>query len=142
MKIEGYRMAMPNDTSIDIHLVSEDYTKNHDDRLALSPAAGGEGDTGESTEAKTLKPREYTVELAGVNSDVIYGPWKNIFYSCYFILTGVHALHVVGGMIPITILLVQSLRGRILPANTEYVGLYWHFVDLVWIFLFPLLYLI
>ena len=43
---------------------------------------------------------------------------------------------------PLTILLLQSLRGRIFPNQTEYVGLYWHFVDLVWIFLFPLLYLI
>ena len=39
-------------------------------------------------------------------------------------------------------LLVHAGRGKLLPAHTEYVGLYWHFVDLVWIFLFPLLYLI
>ena len=84
----------------------------------------------------------YTIDAANINSDVIYGPWKNIFYSCYFILTGVHGLHVIGGMIPITILLVQATRGKIFPTHTEYVGLYWHFVDLVWIFLFPLLYLI
>ena len=42
----------------------------------------------------------------------------------------------------LAILLVHAIRGKILPAHTEYVGLYWHFVDLVWIFLFPLLYLI
>jgi heme/copper-type cytochrome/quinol oxidase subunit 3 len=45
-------------------------------------------------------------------------------------------------MIPLSILLIQSLRGKLFPRHTEYVGLYWHFVDLVWIFLFPLLYLI
>jgi len=50
--------------------------------------------------------------------------------------------HVVGGMIPLGILSIQALRGRIMPEATEYVGLYWHFVDLVWIFLFPLMYLI
>jgi cytochrome c oxidase subunit 3 len=54
----------------------------------------------------------------------------------------VHGIHVFGGIVALTILLAQALRGRILPAHTEYVGLYWHCVDLVWIFLFPLLYLI
>jgi heme/copper-type cytochrome/quinol oxidase subunit 3 len=54
----------------------------------------------------------------------------------------VHGLHVIGGMVPITILLIYALRGQLKPPATEYVGLYWHFVDLVWIFLFPLLYLI
>jgi heme/copper-type cytochrome/quinol oxidase subunit 3 len=49
---------------------------------------------------------------------------------------------VLAGMIPLTILLIQAIRGKIFSAHTEYVGLYWHFVDMVWIFLFPLLYLI
>jgi len=40
------------------------------------------------------------------------------------------------------LLLIQAIRGKMFPPHTEYVGLYWHFVDLVWIFLFPLLYLI
>jgi cytochrome c oxidase subunit 3 len=82
------------------------------------------------------------VDKARINSDVNYGPWKNNFFASYFTLTGVHGIHVLAGMIPLTILLVQSLRGKLFPNQTEYVGLYWHFVDLVWIFLFPLLYLI
>ena len=57
-------------------------------------------------------------------------------------MTGIHGLHVIGGIIPIGILLIQAMRGKIKAPATEYVGLYWHFVDLVWIFLFPLLYLI
>ena len=69
-------------------------------------------------------------------------PWKNIFYACYFTLTGVHGVHVLAGMIPIFLLMAQAIRGKLYPAHMEYVGLYWHFVDLVWIFLFPLLYLI
>jgi cytochrome c oxidase subunit 3 len=84
----------------------------------------------------------YTLESDDINKAVSYGPQKNIFYNCYFALTGVHGLHVVGGIIPLTMLLVHGLRGKILAPHTEYVGLYWHFVDLVWIFLFPLLYLI
>jgi cytochrome c oxidase subunit 3 len=74
--------------------------------------------------------------------DITYGPWKNIFYASYFTTTGVHAAHVLGGIIALSMLLIHALRGKILPPHTEYVGLYWHFVDLVWIFLFPLLYLI
>lgn len=71
-----------------------------------------------------------------------YGPWKNVFFASYFAATGVHGLHVVGGMIPLFILTIQALRGKYFAQHTEYVGLYWHFVDLVWIFLFPLMYLI
>ena len=82
------------------------------------------------------------VDKSRVNADTNYGPWKNNFFASYFTLTGVHGLHVVAGMVPLTILLLQSLRGRLFPGHTENVGLYWHFVDLVWIFLFPLLYLI
>ena len=71
-------------------------------------------------------------------------PSTNIFWSCYFTLTGFHALHVLGGIIFNLVVLGwtfkptiwQSLRHRL-----EYAGLYWHFVDIVWIFLFPLLYL-
>ena len=68
-----------------------------------------------------------------------------IFFSLYFAMTGMHALHMVVGLGLLAWLLVLALRGRFSPAyNTpvEIVGLYWHFVDIVWIFLFPLLYLI
>jgi len=73
---------------------------------------------------------------------VSYGPWKNLFFASYFAATGVHGLHIIGGMIPLSMLAIQAMRGRLFPAGTEYIGLYWHFVDLVWIFLFPLMYLI
>ncbi len=72
-------------------------------------------------------------------------PFGNLWASCYFAMTGFHALHVFGGLVIFTILLFMGLRGKIGPqhANTlELVGLYWHFVDIVWIFLFPLLYLV
>ncbi len=84
---------------------------------------------------------EFTLP-ATISQDITYGPWKNVFFASYFTTTGVHGIHVLGGMIALAILLVHSLRGKVMPAHTEYVGLYWHFVDLVWIFLFPLLYLI
>ncbi|MGH2627121.1 MAG: cytochrome c oxidase subunit 3 family protein [Anaerolineales bacterium] len=68
-----------------------------------------------------------------------------IFYSLYFGMTGLHALHMVIGIGVLAALLWPAWKGRYTPEyNTpiENVGLYWHFVDIVWIFLFPLLYLI
>jgi cytochrome c oxidase subunit III len=68
-----------------------------------------------------------------------------LFFSLYFGMTGLHALHMIVGVGLLLYLIVESLRGRFTPLyNTpvENIGLYWHFVDIVWIFLFPLLYLI
>ena len=74
-------------------------------------------------------------------------PSTNNFYAIYFTLTGLHGLHVIGGILVNTYLLFpgsvlwkkdpEQFTGRV-----ECAGLYWHFVDLVWIFLFPVLYLL
>lgn len=68
-----------------------------------------------------------------------------ILFFLYFCMTGMHALHMVVGLGLLSYLLIQAYR-RIFHANyfapVEMIGLYWHFVDIVWIFLFPLLYLI
>ncbi len=61
--------------------------------------------------------------------------------STYFLLTGFHALHVVVGLIVFVILLLFVKMDASGAGILENTGLYWHFVDLVWIFLFPLLYL-
>lgn len=69
----------------------------------------------------------------------------HIFFNAYFMLTGLHGVHVLVGMGVISWLLVGALRGRFGPGYFTPVdlgGLYWHLVDLIWIFLFPLLYLI
>jgi len=68
-----------------------------------------------------------------------------IFFSIYFVLTGLHALHMIIGLGIMTWMLIWTKKGVISPdyyAPIEIAGLYWHFVDIVWIFLFPLLYLI
>jgi cytochrome c oxidase subunit 3 len=72
---------------------------------------------------------------------------KNLgpFFGIYFCLTGLHGFHVICGIIAITWLLVRSLKGHFSAEYVEpvdCVGLYWHLVDLIWIYLFPLLYLI
>jgi len=68
-----------------------------------------------------------------------------LFFSFYFMMTGIHAFHVIVGMCLITWMIIRIRRGEITPAfytPVELVGFYWHFVDIVWIYLFPLLYLL
>ena len=67
-------------------------------------------------------------------------PGGNLWASTYFLVTGFHAIHVIVGLIAFSLLLTTTL-GVAKAGVIENVGLYWHFVDLVWIFLFPLLYL-
>lgn len=69
----------------------------------------------------------------------------SIFFQIYYVMTGLHGIHVVVGMGLITWILIKSIGGAFSPAYytpVDLVGLYWHLVDLIWIFLFPLLYLI
>jgi cytochrome c oxidase subunit 3 len=69
----------------------------------------------------------------------------NLWASCYFVMTGFHALHVIGGLVIFVLILLMAWRGnfhRRHEGMVELTGLYWHFVDIVWIFLFPLLYLV
>jgi cytochrome c oxidase subunit 3 len=68
-----------------------------------------------------------------------------IFFSFYFAMTGMHAVHMIIGIGLLTVLIFKARRGRFSAAYytpVELTGLYWHFVDIVWIFLFPLLYLL
>ena len=74
-----------------------------------------------------------------------YATNAQIFFSIYFVLTGLHALHMIVGLGLMTWMFIWVKKGVIDTqyfAPIEIVGLYWHFVDIVWIFLFPLLYLI
>lgn len=87
-----------------------------------------------------VKSIEYGLKLShGI------GPWTGPFYSFYFGMTGIHAIHVIAGIIPLTVILLKSKDGRLCQDGNNTVecfGLYWHFVDLAWIFLFPLLYML
>lgn len=82
-----------------------------------------------------VKSYEYSHELAAG-----FTPVTNLFWSFYYLLTGLHGLHVVAGMVAMGIIARNTRRGGP-AAQVEYVGMYWHLVDVVWIFLFPLLYL-
>jgi heme/copper-type cytochrome/quinol oxidase subunit 3 len=75
------------------------------------------------------------------------GPWHNTFLAIYFTLTGLHGIHILGGIAVMAYLLgpgakLYQKNPEQFTNRIEYTGLYWHFVDLVWIFLFPVLYLL
>jgi len=81
------------------------------------------------------------------NSDkLVFGePGLNIFFGLYYVITGLHGIHVIIGMVLLTIALVYVIRGKVTAdrfAMLENAGLYWHLVDLIWIFVYPLFYLV
>jgi cytochrome c oxidase subunit III len=74
-----------------------------------------------------------------------FGANAQLYFSLYFAMTGLHAAHMIIGLGIMTVITIQAAKGKFSPeyyTPVEIAGLYWHFVDLVWIFLFPLLYLI
>jgi len=91
---------------------------------------------------------DYQIGLAPGLNWTLAGPHSRgaqLFFVFYFTLTGIHALHMVIGIGILAVLIAMAAKGRFTPENPntiEMTGLYWHFVDIVWIFLFPLLYLI
>lgn len=73
------------------------------------------------------------------------GPEIQLYFALYFAMTGMHALHMVIGIVIMLVMIPLAWRGKWTPQNHNFVegfGLYWHFVDIVWIFLFPFLYLL
>ncbi len=137
--MEGHR-ARVEPGPFDIHWMSASQVEELAKRQG--GAAGGEHAAAAAEHSGGGHGERYTIPVANISQNITYGPWKNVFYASYFMTTGVHGLHVLGGIVALALLLGHAIRGKILPAHTEYIGLYWHFVDLVWIFLFPLLYLI
>ncbi len=89
-----------------------------------------------------VKTIEYSAKIH--HGTAPFGEHFNVFYGLYFLMTGFHAIHVIGGMIPMIWMLGRSFtkEGYYRADRVETLGLYWHFVDLVWIFLFPILYLV
>jgi cytochrome c oxidase subunit 3 len=116
-----------------------EYYSKYEDRLIpghlipgrpFDPAVAHEGDHDPH--------KVHLIEGAGL-------PQVQLFYWIYFAMTGMHALHMVIGAGLLTFLIIFSVKGRFDPeyhSPVEVIGLYWHFVDIVWIFLFPLLYLL
>jgi cytochrome c oxidase subunit III len=81
----------------------------------------------------------------GISATGHFRPAVSLFASCFFTMTGFHGAHVTGGVILLSVIFINSLFGAYTPkhyAPVELAGLYWHFVDLVWIILFTIVYLV
>lgn len=93
-----------------------------------------------------IKAIEYTSEISHgytITSPSLVAKGEQIgslFWSFYYLMTGLHGLHVLAGMVAMMVVLVQIKKGDNLH-RVELVGMYWHMVDIIWIFLFPLLYI-
>ena len=82
-----------------------------------------------------VKSAEWTMEISHG-----YTISSNTFWSFYYTAAGLHALHVIAGAI-IMLIIAETAKKNLELHRVELIGIYWHFVDIVWIFLFPLLYI-
>jgi cytochrome c oxidase subunit 3 len=91
---------------------------------------------------------KWTHHLVPGHNFIFEGPFSSqveLFYVFYFTLTGLHALHMIIGLGILAVLVYMAYKNKFSPeynSPVEMTGLYWHFVDIVWIYLFPFLYLI
>ena len=163
-KFIHYRLTLANGHIADGHMVEKspdfDLAKKtgtvtiHGHEVDLT---GKQGDELEKTlntiydmrspEARAVKYEELTYKASDISFMRNYAPWQNTYTAIYFTLTGLHALHVIGGAVVIGYLwLFGGAMWKTDPERftnrIEISGLFWHFVDLVWIFLFPVLYLL
>ena len=99
----------------------------------------------EAIEAETANAKQVKLDDPEAMGATAFNAHAQLYFSLYFGMTGLHALHMVVGAGLLIWLIYEGFKGRF-DANyntpVENIGLYWHFVDIVWIFLFPLLYLI
>jgi cytochrome c oxidase subunit III len=81
--------------------------------------------------------------LIGRGMTLFHNPWGTpLFGSMFYSITGLHLLHVTGGVIALIAVAIRYQGGRYKADDIEVTGLYWHFVDLVWMFVVPLIYLL
>ena len=163
-KFTHYSIHLTNGKIADGHIVSKSKDFNlvnktgeieiHGHEVDL---AGKEGDALQnelkkiydlrSPEGRNVQHTELKYEAAQIDSMKTYGPWQNTYTAIYFTLTGLHALHVIGGALVIGFLWGPGSKmwktdPERFTNRVEISGPFWHFVDLVWIFLFPVLYLL
>lgn len=99
-----------------------------------------------SEHAHKAEHKEMVIPATDIKKLQNYGPWHNTFTAIYFTMSGLHALHIIGGALVIFYLWGPGSRmwktdPERFTNRVEVSGLFWHFVDLVWIFLFPVFYL-
>jgi len=145
-KFTHYEIILKDGKIADGHIVSNDPKS---DRVVISGRyVEDRAELYDLTKHKgPHKHEEISIPRDQIKKMQNYGPWHNTYLAIYFTLTGLHALHVIGGAVVIGFLwttgnkMWKTDRERF-TNRIEISGLFWHFVDLVWIFLFPVLYLI
>lgn len=142
-KFTHYQILKKDGTYVDGHLVEK--TADH---VILNGF-----ETADLAEINQPKPghhkehKDIKVPTSDIQKIGNYGPWHNTYLAIYFTLTGLHALHVIGGALVIAYIWGPGAKmwktdPERYTNRVEVSGLFWHFVDLVWIFLFPILYLL
>jgi len=127
-----------------LYYVNGHVTEQNDEFIKIIPdAKAGE----KAAAAGDGHGHEVKIDQTLVRRSTVWGPQASTYLAIYFTMTGLHGLHVIGGMIVILYLYLTAAgwwkrMPEKLVNRVECTGLYWHFVDLVWIFLFPVLYLL
>jgi len=137
-----YEIQLKDGTFADGHLVEQ----NDKEVVIHGRIVTDEKDLYDLRAQKNIQLQELTIDRANIKKMENYAPRHNPFTAIYFTLTGLHALHILGGTC--VIFYLWAFGGSMwrkdperFTNRVEVSGLFWHFVDLVWIFLFPVLYL-
>ncbi|MDB6068346.1 MAG: Cytochrome c oxidase subunit [Pedosphaera sp.] len=144
-KFTHYEIQLNNGKVVDGHMV-----ENGADKVVVHGHYVDKAEAALVTHAwqeREIKHEEITVNKADIKHMENYGPWHSTYMAIYFTLTGLHALHVIGGALVIGFIWGPGAKmwktdPERYTNRVEISGLFWHFVDLVWIFLFPVLYLL
>ena len=134
-KLHHYGVWLEDGSKITGHIESE-----AEDRIVFAPDPHGDDEGDEHAQSMRI-------DRADIQRIANFGPQHSTFFAIYWTMTGLHGLHVFGGIVVITYLLLPGCAlwktdPEWFTNRVECTGLYWHFVDLVWIFLFPTLYLL
>ena len=152
-KFTHFEIALANGKFADCHLVERSKDFDLEKKTGSVTIHGYEVDQEvdlmdmRRPEARNIHREEITIPAAEIKTMERYGPWHHAYLAIYFTLTALHAFHVICGAVVISFLWGPGARmWRTDPERftnrIEVSGLFWHFVDLVWIFLFPVLYLL
>lgn len=139
-----YEIHLTNGRIADGHMVENNTKENY---VVISGRyVNNELDLDDLRAQKAIPEKKITIPRSQITSMESYGPWHNDYMALDFTMTGLHALHVVAGTIVIGFLWGPGSKlwkkdPERFTNRVEVSGLFWHFVDLVWIFLFPVLYL-